>query len=117
MRPVMRSFDIHAPWSKIALPEEKKYGRYFYDADQRLLYIGITSSPRDRWTGHRGRSPWWPAVAFVSVRHLHDLDQAIAAERKAIRTEHPPHNVREKPGWYPAKAARARAAMTQRHTS
>jgi excinuclease UvrABC nuclease subunit len=112
----MRSFDQYARPRDLARAEEIEYGlfmRYilyrFYDANRQLLYVGITNYPRERWRLHRRKSSWWSSVAFVSVHHLPDEKAARAAERKAIQTENPMHNVRERPGWYPAAAAHKRA--------
>lgn len=70
--------------------------RCFDDAG-RLLYVGSTiTSVRTRLAVHEKDAPWWPAVADVRVEQFtHEL-AARAAEVRAIRTENPAHNVKER---------------------
>lgn len=68
-----------------------------YDADGRLLYIGVTCNPQQRWDGHRGDKPWWPLVARKELTTYPDRSAALTAERDAIRTEKPLHNVTGNP--------------------
>lgn len=65
----------------------------FYDAADRLLYVGITSDPADRWARHAAEKPWWPEVARHAVEWLSSRDAALAAEAAAIVAEEPLHNV------------------------
>jgi hypothetical protein len=67
----------------------------FFDADDRLLYIGISLSAVQRAAGHRHRQPWWDDVARMDVEHFPDVtrDEILRIEREAIRTERPLHNV------------------------
>lgn len=65
----------------------------FYDAEQRPLYFGISSSFEVRWDAHRLKAPWWPLAEFVALsffptqrRPLHHFETA------AILTERPPFN-------------------------
>lgn len=41
----------------------------------------------------------------MHVEHLPTWQAARTAERAAIRSEEPVHNVADRPGWYPARAA------------
>lgn len=66
----------------------------FFDADDRLLYVGITSVGPNRWTEHEANRPWWADVRRTSVEHFPDRATAIAAEQDAIRSEKPLHNVK-----------------------
>ncbi len=65
----------------------------WYDADDVLLYVGISERPRVRATEHRIGSTW----ADYAVRSRHEMfatrDEAAAAETKAIVTECPVFNV------------------------
>lgn len=88
-----------------------------YDQDGRLMYVGISSIPEERWRGHRRDKPWWPQVARKSVEWHATLAAARAAERSAIKTELPVHNVQHHPVNGPeftrrqqAKAAKTRLA-------
>lgn len=66
----------------------------FFDADRRLLYIGITSVQLIlRWEQHRVDKPWWRQVAYAEFTHYDTRAEAIAAERAAIAAEDPVHNV------------------------
>lgn len=79
----------------------------FYDAADRLLYVGITGDPADRWARHAAEKPWWPDVARHSVEWLPSREVALAAEAAAIVAEGPLHNV--------AGTPRQRAATTAFH--
>lgn len=65
----------------------------FYDAADALLYVGITGAPRKRWQTHSGLKSWWPDVVTVTVEHHPDRGSVLEAERLAIITERPRHNV------------------------
>ena len=64
--------------------------RYF-DKDGTLLYVGISWSAIIRATRHRDRAHWWNAVASMT-REVHPT-RGDAAERHAIMSERPLHNV------------------------
>jgi len=66
--------------------------RYF-DAEGRLLYVGISFSAIARAAQHRESTGWWCDVARMHVEHLPTRSDALDAERQAIRTEQPLHNV------------------------
>lgn len=63
-----------------------------YDADGRLLYVGIAGSLTRRDKQHRDHSAWFASVARTETEWLSSRDDALAAERRAIATEHPLHN-------------------------
>lgn len=65
----------------------------FYDADDRLLYVGMTETPKARWTWHRKRSSWWPDARRREIAWYDSRAEAAAIETQAIRTEAPLHNV------------------------
>lgn len=66
-----------------------------YDADDRLLYVGITCNPESRGRDHRktaSRALWLDqAVRFTGVWYP-TRAAAEEAERMAIRREHPLYN-------------------------
>lgn len=67
----------------------------FFDASERLLYIGISLSAIQRANEHRKEKPWWPEVARMHVTHLEASRlEAEAIERQAIIDERPIHNVK-----------------------
>lgn len=66
-----------------------------FDAQERLLYVGISMSTMCRMTQHRLAKSWWDEVATVRIEHL-DVGlrtEAEAIERAAIIAEQPLHNV------------------------
>lgn len=65
----------------------------FYSATGELLYVGITLNPSARWKRHRRDKPWWSEVARITLETHPDRPAVLAAERAAIETEHPQHNV------------------------
>jgi hypothetical protein len=65
-----------------------------YDANGQLLYVGVTDGPvPDRLAAHR-RTVWWAQVDSFAVDHHPTRQKALDAERLAIRTEQPLHNIR-----------------------
>lgn len=63
-----------------------------YAPDDTLLYVGITKGSAQRLTDH-GNQPWWPDVARITFERFSDRAAAATAERHAIATEHPVHNI------------------------
>lgn len=66
-----------------------------YDAEDDLLYVGITVSPCRRWREHKRdrRDTWWPRVARRTVEWFDSRPDARRAEVQAIRLEAPEFNV------------------------
>ncbi|MFB7647160.1 GntR family transcriptional regulator [Streptomyces sp. NPDC056084] len=71
-----------------SIPERTALYRYF-DANDQLLYIGISFDPDVRWEGHRGWARWADAAAERTVEWFATRSEALAAETKAIRAERP----------------------------
>lgn len=69
----------------------------FFDADDVLLYVGITADIHKRWKTHAGVKPWWGDVTQQTVHWYDDRPTAEAAERIAIATEKPRYNKRDLP--------------------
>lgn len=64
-----------------------------YDASNALLYIGISTNPKSRFTQHSFSKPWWSSVTRTRVSWLEVTRQeALAIEAAAIRDEGPVHN-------------------------
>lgn len=66
--------------------------RYF-DADGRLLYIGISLHAAKRAAEHRAGKDWWNDVATMTIEKFATREAALEAERVAIIAEGPLHNV------------------------
>lgn len=64
-----------------------------FDADGRLLYVGISLSPTYRLRQHHDCSAWFQSIANVTVEWFPDRSAAMAAERQAIKAESPEFNV------------------------
>lgn len=62
-----------------------------YDANDGLLYVGITTDTAVRWQAH-STSKWWPEVARKDVTWYAKRADAEAAEIAAIKAEQPAHN-------------------------
>lgn len=67
----------------------------FFDADGRLLYVGITHQPTTRFSQHAKNKAltWWPDVARKEIVWLNSRELAAEAEIVAIKTEKPQHNL------------------------
>jgi predicted GIY-YIG superfamily endonuclease len=64
-----------------------------YDADDRLLYIGVSKRPKLRFEEHRmNGSRWISQVTRRDITWHPSRPEALAAEKAAIQTEHPRHN-------------------------
>lgn len=69
-----------------------------YDADDRLLYVGVTADPDQRWKGHETYScRWFSRVSRKVVEWHDDRYLALAHEYLAILHEKPIHNRRRTP--------------------
>lgn len=65
-----------------------------YDAAGRLLYIGITWNPKERWKRHRKERPWWGDVRVAAVECHATEYEALTEELAAIKADRPIHNRR-----------------------
>lgn len=66
--------------------------RYF-DANDRLLYVGIAFDVLKRAQGHRRHAAWWSQAATYTEELYPTRTAAEAAEAEAIRAEAPLFNV------------------------
>lgn len=64
-----------------------------FDADGALLYVGISCRPITRLKQHEHDSSWAAQIARVSVERFLTRQEALEAERLAIKKERPRHNV------------------------
>lgn len=67
-----------------------------YDAEDRLLYVGISFSAHFRLMQHVSKR-WWADVVRKDVRSHRTRVAALRAEARAIRTERPIYNVKGRP--------------------
>jgi|GEM_PF-3631458 len=63
----------------------------FYDADENLLYVGLSMNLNSRLNSHR-RTEWWTDVVRCDVEWFEGREPARVAERRAILDEAPIHN-------------------------
>lgn len=68
-----------------------------FDEGGSLLYAGISKDPMHRWEEHSGNA-WWTQVATYTVTWYAVCSEARAAEKVALATEGPIHNVHSAPG-------------------
>jgi predicted GIY-YIG superfamily endonuclease len=80
-----------ALWRETAGREHTLYR--LFDADDNLLYVGISFMPENRLNQHRREKPWWCQVARRELVSYPDRNAAADAERKAIANERPIYNV------------------------
>ena len=74
-----------------------------FDADDQLLYVGISRNPNGRFANHATRKPWWrETVASIEITWLATRALAHEAEALAIRDEDPIYNISRPRVWGPA---------------
>ena len=64
-----------------------------FDNSNTLLYVGISLSTFARLSQHKDHSPWFKQVNRVEIQHFDTREEAMAAERQAIKTENPTFNI------------------------
>jgi excinuclease UvrABC nuclease subunit len=65
----------------------------FFNADDQLLYVGITFNLGARFNAHERSSAWWSHQRSVKVVWRDTRNEALAEESAAIQAEKPIHNV------------------------
>lgn len=87
------------PYAGLApMADGVEYVYLLSDADRRLLYVGRSFRPADRFTKHR-RKPWWAQVDWLTILRIEAPDRREAEacvdrlERLAIRRLRPAHNI------------------------
>lgn len=71
---------------------ERCYVYRFFDAEDRLLYVGIARDLGARFAAHRRRSPWWAEAARGTTVTYPTRADAELAEGIAIHAERPVYN-------------------------
>lgn len=64
----------------------------FFDADERLLYVGIAFDPSERWKDHARRTKWWKDAVDNTIDWYDTRAEAARAEQTALRYEKPIYN-------------------------
>lgn len=64
----------------------------FFDVSGRLLYVGITIKPWQRFTSHKVNKPWWFDAERIHLEHYRSEREAREAETRAIHNEKPLFN-------------------------
>lgn len=65
----------------------------FYDDSENLLYIGMSKDWPYRLSQHRRSKYWFNDIARVVVEYHESRELALEAEKRAIQSERPQHNV------------------------
>lgn len=74
-----------------------------YADDGELLYIGISANIVRRFANHRQWRDWWWQASRIDLEHFNTAAAAEDAERRAILTERPTHNVQHNSDYARAK--------------
>lgn len=83
-------------------PTVKRYFVYWlYDGSGRCLYVGRSCNIPDRFRAHLDTKPWFIDVRSLDMQGPFTWDEAVAAERAAIRHGRPVHNVVSHPDNWP----------------
>jgi len=77
-----------------------------YDANDVLLYVGISKSFGRRWRSHRAEKPWWPEVHHQTIDWLETREEADEAETVAVLNEKPRYNIAKVPSLPPPRPLR-----------
>jgi predicted GIY-YIG superfamily endonuclease len=64
-----------------------------YDAQDNLLYVGISCDFEARFRNHKSRAEWAPDYDHHTLTPYPTRWEAESAEQASIMTEHPRHNV------------------------
>lgn len=75
----------------IVAPQPTSVYRY-YDVDDLLIYVGITSRGMTRNREHNATKEWWPYVSRQEVEHFGSRERAAERERSLIHAFRPPFN-------------------------
>ena len=70
-----------------------------YDANDNLLYVGMSVQVQTRLARHLNGTPWWGLVAEVRITRFPTWRNALEAEARAIADEKPLYNRTNTPKW------------------
>lgn len=74
----------------------------FFDNQDRLLYVGISSNFFGRVGQHKADKAWFTQIAYSTLEHFPDRQSVDEAETVAIRAEKPLHNKKKQADYVPA---------------
>ena len=63
-----------------------------YDEREVLLYVGVASSPRQRWKQHAAEKPRWHQVHTREVEWFDSRSEALRVEGESIKRDDPVYN-------------------------
>lgn len=66
---------------------------FHFGSDGELLYIGISLSAIQRLMQHRDKSNWFSDIARVEIKKFATRQEALIAEREAIKNAKPRFNI------------------------
>lgn len=69
----------------------------YYDHNDFLIYVGVTSRGIKRQVEHNTSKDWWQFVTRQEVEHFADRPEAMARERDLIVLHTPPFNTQHNP--------------------
>lgn len=91
-----QTLDAACRTAQVSRPEtptlENQYLYRYFDVDDRLLYVGVTTSLAERHKAHARLSPWFGEHVRKMVEGYDTRWDVLQAESYAIRTERPLHN-------------------------
>lgn len=67
-----------------------------FNANGKLLYVGISLSALQRLSQHADHSDWYNEISRVEMEHFCNRPSAMAAEKKAVISEGPLYNIHHK---------------------
>ena len=65
----------------------------FYDSEELLLYVGITTRVDRRFEQHKRSKSWFNLAARIEIEYYETRGEALAAEAHAIQSEEPLFNI------------------------
>lgn len=64
-----------------------------FDANDTLLYVGVSLSTINRLGQHKDHSHWFDSIAKVTIENFDSREASLEAETQAILKEKPAHNI------------------------
>lgn len=85
-----------------------------FDNSGKLLYIGVSFSALHRLAAHKEHSHWFKNIVRVEIEAFPSREDALRAERAAIISENPAHNIKCRRDLKAEKAAAGEAKAATR---
>lgn len=83
-----------------------------FNAENELLYVGVSVSILARLDGHRTNSHWFDQIVKITIENFPTREEALSAEFNAIRLEFPKYNVRNSLSEYKNRFSENRSILT-----